>query len=503
MLRTHRPARRLSLLLAAALALAACGGGGGGTTATEPSVTTPPVVTDATPEPAAPRCGVEAANGFDDVDCTEPHQAEFAGLAAAPAGADDAAAVDACLPIVEAFIGQRLTKFVIDVGHVAGATATDDIECWAKAPLPDLLIDSIASAGLEGALGDVVIISDLDPGTCFTGISDDYFGLGRVAECSTLKAEMILGVVDSAATGDFPGRDAVLDEFDGLCAALLEDADFELMSDTTSFIYGNEEEWNVYERRYAICTVYRPEDFQSPEDEEEDAAFVGPESYVPGVDAPICLQNIGEGDASEWLQVDCSEPHTSELAAVAELPEGALPDDYDEAVRLLRELCAPLVQAYTRYDFGASGMFVDTRVTGSLGAPVESPVDCIASVAGPALVGTFQEADLDQLLGDVKVLTSLSPGICFQFAADANSLATEADCAEPGALLFVGTYQMAEYDPYPEIDVLRAERSVECARVLAESGLSGDPATLSGTFISQANYELFGTRIATCDISPA
>lgn len=498
MLRTLLPARRSSFVVVVALTLAACGGGDGDTVATEPTATTPPVVTESAPEPAAARCGIASGFGFDEVGCTEPHQAEFAGLVAAT---DSASAVAACLPIVEAYIGQPLTKFVIDVGHVAGATSTDDIECWAKAPVPGILIDSIATAGVEGALGDVVIISDLEPGTCFESISDDYFGLGRVTDCGTMMAEMVIGVVEPALAGEYPGQDALTEEFDARCSALLQDVDFEPMSDTTGFIYGNEEEWNVYGRTSAICTVYRPEDFQAPDDG-EDAAFVGPESYVPGVDAPICLQNIGEGDEGVWMEVDCSEPHTSELAAIVDLPEGALPDDFDEAVTLLRELCAPLVQAYTRYDFGRSSLFVDSRVTGSLGAPVESPVDCIASVSEPVLVGTFQEAGLDQLLGEVKVLSGLTPGTCFQFAGDATSLAIESDCTEPGALLFVGTYQMAEYDPYPATDVLRAERSVECARVLAESGLGGDPATLSGTFVAQANYDMFGARTATCDVSP-
>jgi len=496
--------------MVAALALAACGGGGddSATEPTDASVPTSPAATE--PPPAAPRCGVEAGEGFDEVECTEPHQAEFVGLVAPPAQADvdaetteGAAVVAACMPSVEAFVGRPLTAFAIDIAHIPGATPTDDIECWAKAPVAGILVGSIAAVGLEAALGDIVIVAELEPGTCFTSASDDYFGLGRVADCTTPKVDMVVGIAQSAFTGDWPGRDEVVEEYDELCAALQQEADFELIADTTGFIFGSEEEWNLYGRTYAICTVYRPEDFESADGEEAASdVFVGPESYLPGVDAPICLQQIEEGGSTNFFQVECDEPHTSELAAVVELPEGALPNDFDQAVELLEDLCASFVQAYTRYDFSRSGLFVSTRVSGSLGTPVESPVDCIASVTEPVLVGSFQEADLATLLGDVQVIGDLAAGTCFRFVGDATSLGTVAGCTEPGALLLVGTYQMAERDPYPEIDVLRAERTVECARVLAESGLTGDPATLSGSFISSANFRLFGARTATCDISP-
>lgn len=501
--------QRLALALSIPLLLVAACGGTDGPSATSSADTDVPATTAAPPTTTAasdPRCGVATLIGFDDVACAEPHDAEFVGLVAAPATADvegeqfdGAASVAVCAALVEAFVGRPLSSFGVDVGHVA--VEGEQVECWAEPPTRGLLVASIAEVGLEAALGDAVLLADLDPSTCFSYAADDDFSLGYITDCSTFQAEMMLGVVESDLDG-WPGDDEVLDEFSDLCADLLAATSTETLPEV-SFIYGSEEEWEVYGRRSAICTTYRPEDFDGSAEGDDDP-FVSPATYVPGVDAPICLQNIEEDDSAPqlWLQVECSVPHNAELTAVVELPEGALPADYDEAVLRLAELCAPSVQNYVGAEYAGFGVFVSTRVTGSLGQPVTSPVDCIASVPEPVLVGSFQEAALPDLLGDVKVLTSLSVGTCFQFVGDATSLVTIADCSDEGALLFVGTYQMAERDVYPDVEVLRAERRTECERVLAASGLSGDPVTLSGTFVGRDSYVVLGARTATCDVAP-
>ncbi len=99
------------------------------------------------------------------------------------------------------------------------------------------------------------------------------------------------------------------------------------------------------------------------------------------------------------------------------------------------------------------------------------------------------------------VVPELEPGTCFRLGDSNFYLADPADCADADALMFVGNFDLDDGE-YPGEDAIREIRSVECARVFAESGVAADPTSVSGTFPGERDWRNMGQRTVACDATP-
>jgi len=532
-------------LAGAALVIAACGGGGdsasdGSSPATDPVSTDvvqtdPPAADPPATDPVAtdvglePRCAIaDGQGGFDDVSCTDPHDAEYAGLVAAPDGIvpddEDEARLELqflCADVVGTLVDRPTFSFAMDVEYSSSASPGEpyegEVECWAQvADAPGALTDSIAETDLATALGEFLPVQDLEIGTCFVNPTEDASNLAVVVPCTDTEANLIFGAVD-ADEGDYPGEDPLVD--DGFIRCDSVGANYEQEIDLLEYTLTIPEElgWTAYGQRTMLCTTSVLDvnwttgtgDDSGPGDADPQLVeVVAPEGFVFGIGEPVCAIFFDDPDADvAWAAVPCAELHSAELVAVVGPPSGNIPAEAAEATVFFNEICRTFVEDATGSDLLRPGVGIGFSASGTLGGAYEGPVECYASFSAVALVGSFQDGPLEELIGDQVIIADLNSGECFVFAEGTFASGDVVSCGDPDALMFIGTYEAAD-GPYPGIDALREERAIRCAEVLAESGLvelgeAGDPSTLSGTFPDENPWNIPGRRLVTCDIEPA
>lgn len=109
--------------------------------------------------------------------CDEPHDAEFAALVGPPDGTSptdteefDEALRAHCLDAAAELAGRAANRFGFEVGATTtdqpGATFAADVECWVEMTAEGTLSASLRDVALEEALGDNVIIGNIEPGDC-------------------------------------------------------------------------------------------------------------------------------------------------------------------------------------------------------------------------------------------------------------------------------------------------------------------------------------------------
>jgi hypothetical protein len=536
---TRRRSRIPAALAGATLLFAACGGDSA-TEDTSPATdaastdlpSTDPQGTDAPgADPTTDAvCGrSNESGGFDEVACDDPHDSEFAGLVAPPT---DNAPTDEeeqkfqlqtqCAGVVGDLVERPDFRLALDIGFVstasAGGSYNGDIECWAILDgAPPALSASIADVGLSAALGEYAVVDELDVGACFVAPFDGAFNLVLVVPCRDDDAELLFGIVQADGV-QYPGEDALNADGFAKCDKIAVEFDDVAIDSQKSFLtYPLEVGWNEYGQRTMLCTVLMASvgsDRSSATEPASDPSsselveLEAPEGFVFGAGEPVCAIFIEDPDTDIfWSAASCAEPHSSELVALVGPPAGNLPADAAEATVFFNEICRTFVEEATGVDLLRPGVGIGFNAPGTLGGEYEGPVECYASFSAAIIVGSFQDASLEELIGDQVIIADLASGECFVFTEGTFASGDLVECGNPDALMFVGTYEAAD-GPYPGIDALRVERAIRCADVLAASGLvesgeAGDPATLSGTFPDEVTWIVPGRRLTTCDIAPA
>jgi hypothetical protein len=517
--------RRASFLVAFSALAVACGASSGGDASESASPEPPadtvddtpsepdgtglePSETDVTevPQEAAPRCAITQDDGsFLDIDCAEPHDAEFAGLVNAPSGTapeppaptegeppnvfPDLELHRTCLESAEQLTGRSGPDGGVGVGYVSSAEPGEayagEIECWALVQAEETLIGSMQGVGLQAVLGDRVLLFDVDPGTCFRygDPEADSFEVIEVIACSEatgdVTAEQLVGVVE-LADRQFPGTDGLADEAFPLCDVAAADLVVQPLSDDLAVITPLEPTWQVNGERSAYCVAL---------------VLAGDEA----ADATLCA-TIADGGFEER---SCGEPHNAEFAGAVEPPPGTLPTDPIEADIFLTRLCAPVVAEFAGASPSEPGLGTAFSVDLGLGDELVDPIDCYATVSAvEGLIASIADVGLDAARSDDVILASLEPGTCFVFAAGTFEFGTVVSCDTPDALMAIGSFE-ADDGPYPGEDELRVVRGERCRALLGETTLSVDESTVSGTIPTRVEWEGLGQRNVTCDATPA
>ena len=118
------------------------------------------------------------------VHCADPHDAELAGVVPVPDGLrsgviPDPIAVDACRATAETIAGGAVWATGLTVlpfeSTTAGASTTEEIECWLVSPVDGALTGSLRRVEPATALGELVSVFSVEPGQCYV-IEQDAFG---------------------------------------------------------------------------------------------------------------------------------------------------------------------------------------------------------------------------------------------------------------------------------------------------------------------------------------
>ena len=453
---------------------------------------------------AEPRCGVYQDDGsFDDVDCTEPHDGEFAGVVAGPGEVPEPVDVEgseasevytdfdlvrSCVEPVTDLVGGSLDAYGIDVAYVTasdpGEEYEDEVECWAWSRAEDLLSQSIADEGLADALGDHATIASLAPGDCFrfADPDGDSFDMVTPTECDEDDAEIfeILGTVE--LDGDYPGNDAVSDGGDDACGDLAADAEGEVDASTVGFLYPTERNWDALGQTSVICLI---------------------ENSASGDQAsePYCL-TVPDGE-TQGIETDCSEPHNAEFVGQGEPPAGALPDERAGVDAVIARICRPVAAAAMGVDVLPEYLETGNPPGATPGATLTEPFDCFIKMApDDVLTGSLLDTDPADVLGDYVAAVELDPGDCFLLVEANFNVTIPTDCSDADALMAVGSFQADDAGEFPGEDALRGIRSDGCQTILEDSGLDVDPTTLSGNIPTGAKWNGADIRTITCDGVP-
>lgn len=213
-----------------------------------------------------------------------------------------------------------------------------------------------------------------------------------------------------------------------------------------------------------------------------------------------------DDDGGIGATVPCDESHTYEYAVAVDTPFDEVPDDPEPQ---LWAACGPALDAYLGDTIGF-GMGVRVRpslptaATGEPLAPGDETTACLAQGPdGLELDGSVADDGLLDALPDGFVPVMLmEPLECFELYEDDFAVAPVTDCGAPGALRFLGVWEIdgGPDDPYPGTDALRAERDQRCEELAGDLGV--DPVGVSGVIPSDAEW-LLGLRIGTCDAEAA
>ncbi len=494
------------VVVAASLAMTGCGGGGGSDAEPSTSVATAETTVGATAEPTSdssppasdaptvdtgdsPCATIIDVGDYERIDCAEPHDAElagFAGTSSDPSDQDElefeTEMIGLCADVVSVLTDRAVSRFGVDIRPVHRPDADgDNVECWATLSTPGALIGSLIDTELEVALGDYTFIADMDPGTCYVE-PDQGYDVGVITDCDDADVTQLVAVVTSAV--EEYDSDAIVDDGFVLCEQEIADASFELIGVSAyTLVAPYEENWKALDRRSIICLMGL--------DEEAPAA----------PDTASAEQPCADGSDDNFAAVDCDQPHGAEFAGMIAPPVDVLPEDPTEATKLIIQACQSTVEAFIGRDLTKPGMGLGFALDSGLGEPITEDIPCFVNTnTDDALIGRIADLGLDGALTRL-IVADQEPGTCFLLADDSFALAGAAECSEPGALMFIGNITLDD-GPFPGADAIRELRAVVCGDLLADSGLAADPATVSGTFPSETDWDNLDRRNLACDATP-
>ncbi|MGB0113722.1 MAG: septum formation family protein [Ilumatobacteraceae bacterium] len=487
---------RVATVVVICSVLASCGGGSSGDATTEPaSDGTAAEATTPADDAIAPYCAIEPDEGrFREMPCDGPHDAELAAIVDRPEASGDemevqVARLQACRDAVESLTGRSLDTFGLDVGvgnDITSPPSEDRMACYATTTTLGGLRASIREVGLDAAIGDNVFVVDLEPGSCYVVVTPDGHDIVREAECDEDGATQILSI-ETLPDDDYADEDAVIDAAVDLCDPVWGDPPFELIGDDLSLTYPDLQFVLAFDQRTIICKTRVLVDDGAGSDAESGAEEVS--------------NCAGRGD-EQFPPVPCDEPHGSEFVGTVESPVDTLPDDITEAGDVLTAACRPVVEEFLGRAVDVPGASVGFLADAELGGPVVGDLECFLTTNGDEiLLGLVADIGWDAALNDVAVVNEMEIGSCFVLGEEAFAFGTPVDCAEPGALMHLGSFDLDD-GPFPGDDTIREIREIRCAEILADSGLAADPSTVSGTFPGEKDWTRLDWRLVTCDASP-
>lgn len=209
-------------------------------------------------------CGVSTPDdvGHEPVDCDEPHDSVFAGFVdvgvdVLPAEQLDAEALvyGTCAPLIADLIGRPVDVPGIGIGFLLdaelGGPIEGDAQCFVEMTSPGAFEGYVGEIGFDAALGDEILLTDLDPGTCFV-LAPDSNDLGIEVGCDELGALVFVGTYE-ADERPYPGIDQLRLERAVRCADLLERSGIVADPDTLSGTIPNESVWEARGLRTVTC----------------------------------------------------------------------------------------------------------------------------------------------------------------------------------------------------------------------------------------------------------
>ncbi|MEP1124787.1 MAG: hypothetical protein ABJH68_12955 [Ilumatobacter sp.] len=211
-------------------------------------------------------CATKIEGGsYEETECDQPHDMEFVGPVEAPAEIlpadyDEAVALltAACSPLVSDYLGGRdLSQpgvgVTFDAEAELGEPIVGDVDCFVLVSSASGLSAAISDVGFDAALGDLRVVSELDPGTCFVN-PPDSFELGTVVPCDAPDALLQIGqfVVED---GPYPGEDPLRAIRGERCPQVLAESGLADLVDvaTLSGVFPNLEGWRDLGRRSVTC----------------------------------------------------------------------------------------------------------------------------------------------------------------------------------------------------------------------------------------------------------
>lgn len=468
------------------------------TVATEPSE--PPVAeapsaddstaTDDPPPAPLPVCGRYLpddgySDDFEIVDCTDPHDSEFAGQYVDIGGGDsvrtpesDAARVVGCGVAVAELTGRPVSLSGIVVGIDENRQDGSDVvyDCWARVTVADLLTASMTERPLTDQLpADARFPSDAVVGECYTTPTDEA-ELFFEADCENADADAYVGAVQLVGDATEFDDDQVTNQAFMLCDEAFGDG-------YTTIFYPDERGWTAGQRD-VHCTFNAA----------WAAEYLGDASYCLYIDT----------DESQ-TEVDCSDGHNVEFAGTVPAPFDTWPETEAETELALLMACIDVVEThYGRPLLPVLRLAALPVADPDYGGPADTSVDCYARTQNgyPAFTGFVPDIGLEAALGDIILIADLEPGTCFTWIPpDFYSFGYTVDCTSDGAIVHIGTF-IGEDRPYPGLDELRIERQAKCQELLEASGLSVDEATILGTVPTEFMWGL-DVRLITCEASPS
>lgn len=455
------------------------------------------------------------------VDCADPHDAELAGMVPVPDGLrpgviPDPIAVDACRAAAETIAGGAvwatgLTVLPFD-STTAGASTTEEIECWLVSPVDGALTGSLRRVEPATALGELVSVFSMEPGQCYV-IEQDAFGfltLVRPGGCDEVGAQRLIALVPVEGE-TFPGNDAVETLGREACA------DDPGTSEEFFYLTPFEAEWALGQR-VIVCSTFAGEpdgeadgdgplvhdhDDDGDDHDDERAGDHGDSESDEGYRYPAgtCYRNLSDSQDPIGTVTDCDEPHRWEYVGNVDPVVRTIPDALADARALFVRTCEQAVTEATGMSIAEPGVSLAYRVEGELGGWIVGTVACFAGAdGGDYLVGPL-DGDIGAALGDAEPIWQMVPGTCFAFLPDTFDLGLEVACDDQDARMHIGWYDLP-LGPYPGEDELRAIRSERCTDLLEAGGLDADPDSVSGTIPSEPDWRNARRRMTTCDALP-
>lgn len=237
--------------------------------------------------------------------------------------------------------------------------------------------------------------------------------------------------------------------------------------------------------------------------ETTDAAPEPPEpsegALMADAEVGTCYQLEGLSTTGVDRPIGCDEPHDGQL--FAKIDGGTDPLGDDSASSFYPACNDELTKITGRTDDEDPTLQLGFFVDGAAGGPPESEVGCFITTQNDDMIqGSVLDTDLAELIGDYQVLTSLTPGNCFELDQAVN-VGINVECT-PGALTYVGAFDAAEFinsGAYPGEDELRELRTEECPNQWTGGDRGGKPKNMSGTMPSQIEWDYQGWTVISCD----
>lgn len=203
--------------------------------------------------------------------------------------------------------------------------------------------------------------------------------------------------------------------------------------------------------------------------------------------------------------VDCSLPHDGQAYALLDAGD-TVPDDsyrYEAYPRCTTAYAETFGSEYVDNPGPLMSFLVDQGPDGQIVSPL---VCALYTRLDGRLVGNLLTQDTAEVFPGLKATIEMEPGECFDLV-DQFNVGETVECG-PGALVTLGVIDAAADfagQSFPGVDALRTYRSEHCIPLLADladaTGIEGDPAEVSGVIPDELEWEVWGLRKISCDVS--